>query len=159
MLRHSLHSVRPSHCPKCRNEQRKRPTLDVYTLLYITIPRDTCRFVWFDISLEVAKFYRVKVKALSKRLFSVCHPTTSDGLYSTSSAWNSAKISIIFETTKKSGRKFHLNVMKYLPECIKCATDCTDWYRFLEEQVGSNTASQQHLFFRFHSWFRLEAGG
>ena len=35
MLRHSLHSVRPSHCPKCRNEQRKRPTLnDIYIIIY-----------------------------------------------------------------------------------------------------------------------------
>ena len=35
MLRHSLHSVRPSHCPDSRNEQRKRPTLnDIYLIIY-----------------------------------------------------------------------------------------------------------------------------
>jgi hypothetical protein len=30
-----------------------------------------------------------------------------------------AKIRIIFETTKKSGKKFHLSVMEYLPGYMK----------------------------------------
>ena len=75
MLRHSLHPVRPSHCPDSRNEQHKRPTLnDIYLNIYSSHGTFAVAFDP-DYPLEVAKFYRVKVKALSKRLFNTCHPT------------------------------------------------------------------------------------
>lgn len=50
----------------------------IYTLVHIYSSHGAFAVAFdSDISLEVAKFYRVKVKALSKRLLCTCHPHPS----------------------------------------------------------------------------------
>ena len=119
MLRRPLHSVRPSHCPDSRNEQHKRPTLnDIYLIIYSSHGAFAVAFDP-DYPLEVAKFYRVKVKALSKRLFSVCHPTHPTALAAHHQRETGAKLRIISEICKKLGRIFHFSCMKSPSECMK----------------------------------------
>jgi hypothetical protein len=110
MLRRSLHSVRPSHCPDSRNEQHKRPTLnDIYLIIYSSHGAFAVAFDP-DYPLEVAKFYRVKVKALSKRLFSVCHPTHPMALLRIISVRQGQSYDIFQKQTRNMDRNFILFV-------------------------------------------------
>ena len=106
MLRRSLHSVRPSHCPDSRNEQHKRPTLnDIYLIIYSSHGAFAVAFDP-DYPLEVAKFYRVKVKALSKRLFSVCLPTHPTALQRIISVRQGQRYDNFLKQTRNMSRNF-----------------------------------------------------
>ena len=115
---HSLHVLRPSHCPICRNEQRRKPHDDVYSqrtrtpthnirlqdmfrARCICTPQGVPVALFLTNLFEVAKFQDVKTKAYSYAFYVyVSHPCFSPCRASGKSSFCKSKHLIVNEKQK-----------------------------------------------------------
>ena len=109
-LSRSLHVLRPSHCPNCRNEQHDKPHADVYTepfgqisqqgLLY-KHPKGRHRCFVLNNSFGGCEVPTRQGQSVQKTPFMYVHPTPSGLLESGISAWCVAKIWKIWKWKKE----------------------------------------------------------